>query len=191
MIDYPKPTQCLTGPLRNSNSAKIANTRESQQRVAISNPAMSGQQHCLLNSRRKKTNQLLWANVDYNKLPPILSWDNNNNGKGKQKAEFTWKTDNLTWTDNDKLTSNWKWEENKESNKEKGKEKEEKTTLTDTTTYNSHIYPSPPTNYHQPKLICVDCGKKLLSIGTCCGDDEKYSMATRFYCRACVIEHFG
>ncbi|KAG9298504.1 hypothetical protein G9A89_016501 [Geosiphon pyriformis] len=35
---------------------------------------------------------------EHNKLPPILSWDNN--GKGKQTNKLTWKTNNLTWTDN-------------------------------------------------------------------------------------------
>ncbi|KAG9286835.1 hypothetical protein G9A89_012385 [Geosiphon pyriformis] len=43
----------------------------------------------------------------------------------------------------------------------------------------------PPTNYCRPKLECVNCGKKLLSMGACCGNDEKYSMATRFYCHPC------
>ncbi|KAG9295504.1 hypothetical protein G9A89_013533 [Geosiphon pyriformis] len=28
-------------------------------------------------------------------------------------------------------------------------------------------------------------------MGTCCGDDEEYSMATRFYCRPCIFECFG
>ncbi|KAG9296361.1 hypothetical protein G9A89_014953 [Geosiphon pyriformis] len=36
--------------------------------------------------------QVLWANEEHNKLPPILSWDNN--GKGKQKrTEPTWNAD--------------------------------------------------------------------------------------------------
>ncbi|KAG9286042.1 hypothetical protein G9A89_022719 [Geosiphon pyriformis] len=34
--------------------------------------------------------QVLWANVDHNKLLPILAWDNNNNRKEKQREELTW-----------------------------------------------------------------------------------------------------
>ncbi|KAG9299383.1 hypothetical protein G9A89_014032 [Geosiphon pyriformis] len=44
--------------------------------------------------------------------------------------------------------------------------------------------------YHRPKLICVDCGKKLSSIGVCCGNDEEYQTATKFYCCACCVKHF-
>ncbi|KAG9287823.1 hypothetical protein G9A89_017418 [Geosiphon pyriformis] len=132
--------------------------------------------------------QVLWADEEHNKLPPILSWDNNNKEKGKQKEELTWETDDLTWTDNDESepTSSWEWEENKE-NKGKGKKKE--TTQT-TTAYNTYII-SQQSTYHRPKLICIDCGKKLSSMGACCGDDEEYSMATRFYCRPCIFECFG
>ncbi|KAG9288181.1 hypothetical protein G9A89_020487 [Geosiphon pyriformis] len=46
--------------------------------------------------------QVLWADKEHNKLLPILSWDNNNKGKGKQKEELTWETNDLTWTDNNK-----------------------------------------------------------------------------------------
>ncbi|KAG9297020.1 hypothetical protein G9A89_008606, partial [Geosiphon pyriformis] len=33
--------------------------------------------------------QVSWADVDHNELPPILSWNNNDNGKKKQRAELT------------------------------------------------------------------------------------------------------
>ncbi|KAG9301074.1 hypothetical protein G9A89_015810 [Geosiphon pyriformis] len=46
-----------------------------------------------------KAYQVHWADADHNKLPPILSW--NNNPKGKQKEELTWETDDLTWTNNE------------------------------------------------------------------------------------------
>ncbi|KAG9305329.1 hypothetical protein G9A89_007824 [Geosiphon pyriformis] len=107
--------------------------------------------------------------------------------KRKQKEKHTWETDDLTWTDNNKSkpTSSWEWEEDKEN---KGKEKEEETTQT-TTTYNTYTIPQQST-YRQPKLICVDCGKKLSSMGACCGDNEEYSMATKFYCHPCIFECF-
>ncbi|KAG9290762.1 hypothetical protein G9A89_011725 [Geosiphon pyriformis] len=37
--------------------------------------------------------QMLWTDVDHNKLPPILIWDNNNQEKEKGKKELTWNTD--------------------------------------------------------------------------------------------------
>ncbi|KAG9284152.1 hypothetical protein G9A89_022926 [Geosiphon pyriformis] len=42
-----------------------------------------------------KAYQVLWADEEHNELPPILFWDNNNKGKGKQKEELTWETDDL------------------------------------------------------------------------------------------------
>ncbi|KAG9306854.1 hypothetical protein G9A89_005755 [Geosiphon pyriformis] len=110
-----------------------------------------------------------------------------NKEKGKQKEELTWETDDLTWTDNDESepTSSWEWEENKEN---KGKRKEKETTQT-TTTYNTHTI-SQQSTYHRPKLICVNCGKKLSSMGAYCGDNEEYHTATKFYCCPCLFECF-
>ncbi|KAG9307415.1 hypothetical protein G9A89_017244 [Geosiphon pyriformis] len=72
----------------------------------------------------------------------------------------------------------------------KGKEKEEE--VTTITTHNSYAYMLPQqSTYCRPKLICINCGKKLLSMGVCCGDDEEYQMATRFYCCPCILECFG
>ncbi|KAG9291645.1 hypothetical protein G9A89_022064 [Geosiphon pyriformis] len=75
----------------------------------------------------RKAYQVSWMNEEHNELLPILSWDDNNKGKEKQKEELIWETDDLTWTDNDKseLTSSWEWKEDKEN---KGKGKEEETT---------------------------------------------------------------
>ncbi|KAG9287476.1 hypothetical protein G9A89_023848 [Geosiphon pyriformis] len=111
--------------------------------------------------------QVLWADKEHNELPPILFWDNNNKGKKKQKEELIWETNDLTWTDNDEseLTSSWEWEEDKEN---KGKGKEEETTQTIITYNNTYTIPQQST-YLQPKLICVNYGKKLSSMGTCCG----------------------
>ncbi|KAG9303868.1 hypothetical protein G9A89_005778 [Geosiphon pyriformis] len=135
-----------------------------------------------------ETYQVSWADEEHNKLPPILSWDNNNKEKEKQKEELIWETDDLTWTDNDEseLTSSWEWEKDKE-NKGKGKRKE--TTQT-TTTYNTHTI-SQQSTYHRPKLICVNCSKKLSSMSTHYGDNEKYHTATKFYCYLCMLKHFG
>ncbi|KAG9292204.1 hypothetical protein G9A89_023924 [Geosiphon pyriformis] len=67
--------------------------------------------------------QVSWANADHNKLPPILSW--NNNPKGKQKEELIWETDDLTWTDNKQEEPlSWEWKEKKG----KGKERKEENT---------------------------------------------------------------
>ncbi|KAG9296555.1 hypothetical protein G9A89_015147 [Geosiphon pyriformis] len=119
--------------------------------------------------------QVLWANEKHNKLLPILSWDDN--GKRKQK-----KTE-LTWNANQK---NYQVE-----NRIRGKKKKEEEPLP-TASYTPYTDTPPQlTSYCQPKLICVDCGKKLLSIGTCCGDDEEYQTATKFYCCACLIKCFG
>ncbi|KAG9300168.1 hypothetical protein G9A89_010578 [Geosiphon pyriformis] len=92
----------------------------------------------------------------------------------EEKEKPTWKAYQVF-----EPTSSWEWEEDKEN---KGKEKEEETTQT-TTIYNIYTI-SQQSTYRQPKLICIDCGKKLLSMGACCGDDEEYSTATRFYCRS-------
>ncbi|KAG9290851.1 hypothetical protein G9A89_011000 [Geosiphon pyriformis] len=130
--------------------------------------------------------QVLWADKEHNKLPPILSW--NNNGKEKQTNELTWETDDLTWTDNEQEeASSWEWNKNKG----KGKKKKEETPPT-TTIYNSYTHHTPQqSNYRWPRLVCIDCGKKLSSMDACCGDNKEYHTATKFYCYPCLLEHFG
>ncbi|KAG9302645.1 hypothetical protein G9A89_007349 [Geosiphon pyriformis] len=98
-------------------------------------------------------------------------------------------TDDLTWTNNDEreLIPSWEWEE---SNKGKKKAKEEEPLPTNP--YTSYQYTTPQQfTYRRPKLVCIDCGKKLSSMGTCCGNNEEYQTATKFYCCACLVEHFG
>ncbi|KAG9296450.1 hypothetical protein G9A89_015042 [Geosiphon pyriformis] len=43
--------------------------------------------------------QVSWADSNHNELLPILSWDNNNNEKEKQREEHTWRTTINAWTD--------------------------------------------------------------------------------------------
>ncbi|KAG9287931.1 hypothetical protein G9A89_017526 [Geosiphon pyriformis] len=69
------------------------------------------------------------------------------------------------------------WKEKKANDKKKRKVEEEDSTLT--TTYNDYTYTIPQqSTYCQPKLICVNCGKKLSLIDVCCGDNEEYSTNT-------------
>ncbi|KAG9284568.1 hypothetical protein G9A89_000651 [Geosiphon pyriformis] len=49
----------------------------------------------------------------------------------------------------------------------------------------------PKPTWEAYQLIYVNCDKKLLSMGVCCGDNEEYSTTTKFYCRPCILEHFG
>ncbi|KAG9306551.1 hypothetical protein G9A89_004748 [Geosiphon pyriformis] len=117
-----------------------------------------------------KAYQVSWADADHNELPLILSW--NDNPKGKQKEELTWETDDLTWTDNkQKELSSWKWK------------KREKENTQANNTYISYTYGQQQSlTYCRPKLICIDCSKKLSLMGTCCDNNEEYQMATKFYC---------
>ncbi|KAG9288497.1 hypothetical protein G9A89_015703 [Geosiphon pyriformis] len=74
--------------------------------------------------------------------------------------------------------------------KRKGKEREEKNAQANNA-YIPYAYGQQQlSTYHQPKLICVDCSKKLSSMGACCGDNEEYQTTTKFYCRACLVECF-
>ncbi|KAG9291368.1 hypothetical protein G9A89_003472 [Geosiphon pyriformis] len=57
--------------------------------------------------------------------------------------------------------------------------------------YYTYTYALPQPNYCRPKLICTNCGKKLSSMGAYCSDNKKYQMATKFYCRTCLVERFG
>ncbi|KAG9297107.1 hypothetical protein G9A89_019388 [Geosiphon pyriformis] len=57
--------------------------------------------------------------------------------------------------------------------KRKGKEKEKNSIPTPI--YLTYMYKTPQSSYHCPKLICVNCDKKLSLMGACCGDNKKYS----------------
>ncbi|KAG9284833.1 hypothetical protein G9A89_003756 [Geosiphon pyriformis] len=125
-------------------------------------------------------------NKNHYELPPVLSWDDN--PKRKQKEELIWETNDLTWTDNEQEeASSRKWNENKR----KEKEKKERTPPM-TNSYNFYTYHTlQQFNYRRPRLVCIDCGKKLLSMGACCADDKEYHTATKFYCHPCLLECFG
>ncbi|KAG9299115.1 hypothetical protein G9A89_020428 [Geosiphon pyriformis] len=74
MTGYPRPTLYLIRTLRNYNSANTANTLEYQQ---------------FLEEKEKKpiweAYQVLWADHDYNKLPPILIWEEKRKEKEREK----------------------------------------------------------------------------------------------------------
>ncbi|KAG9300172.1 hypothetical protein G9A89_010582 [Geosiphon pyriformis] len=44
--------------------------------------------------------------------------------------------------------------------------------------------------YQPPRLICVNCGKKLSTMGACIGDNKEWSTTTKYYCRPCLLERF-
>ncbi|KAG9298027.1 hypothetical protein G9A89_018855 [Geosiphon pyriformis] len=45
--------------------------------------------------------------------------------------------------------------------------------------------------YQPPRLICVDCEKKLFTMGACIGDNKEWPTATKYYCRPCLLDRFG
>ncbi|KAG9289439.1 hypothetical protein G9A89_008000 [Geosiphon pyriformis] len=74
-----------------------------------------------------------------------------------------------------------------ENTKRKGKRKEEKPApiTTTTTTHISYTYTTlPPSNYHQLKLVYIDCDKKLFTMDACYGDNEEWPMDNKS-CLAC------
>ncbi|KAG9298296.1 hypothetical protein G9A89_002784 [Geosiphon pyriformis] len=111
----------------------------------------------------------------------------------EKKPKPTWEAYQVLWADNNhnKLLPILLWdepEEEKERGKEKGKEKD---TIQANNTYIPDTYaPSQQSNYCQPKLIYVNCDKKLLSIDVCYDNDKEYQTATKFYYCTCVIECF-
>ncbi|KAG9299714.1 hypothetical protein G9A89_013074 [Geosiphon pyriformis] len=129
--------------------------------------------------------QVSWANTKHNKLLLIPLWDDKE--KKRKEEKLTRETDQSYWNSNhqSKQLPIWTWEE-------KRKEKEEEPEPATIPTYIPYTYSQPPQSYYcQPKLICINCGKKLLSMSACCGDNEKYLIATKFYCCPCIIECFG
>ncbi|KAG9291599.1 hypothetical protein G9A89_022018 [Geosiphon pyriformis] len=43
--------------------------------------------------------------------------------------------------------------------------------------------------YQLSRLICVDCGKKLSTMGACIGNNEEWSITTKYYCRPCKWDY--
>ncbi|KAG9303709.1 hypothetical protein G9A89_018606 [Geosiphon pyriformis] len=110
--------------------------------------------------------QVSWANVDYNELPSIFIWDNNDNEKKKQRKKSIWEATINAWTDNNQseMPPILDWEK---KNKEKGKGKEENiseetTTAEEITSGWEREYSCEPIK--EPSYIplkCKDCEKKL------------------------------
>ncbi|KAG9303474.1 hypothetical protein G9A89_013801 [Geosiphon pyriformis] len=95
----------------------------------------------------------------------------------KKEKKPTWKAYQVSWAeaDHNKL-------------RDKGKRKK-KDTIQANNTYIPVTYaPLQQSTYCQSKLICIYCGKKLSSMGACCGDNEEYTSATKFYCCPCNNE---
>ncbi|KAG9297191.1 hypothetical protein G9A89_019472 [Geosiphon pyriformis] len=113
----------------------------------------------------------------------------------EKKKKPTWEAYQVSWADanHNELLLILSWNDNP-----KRKQKEELTWETDDLTWTDNKQKEPLSwdqqqslTYRRPKLICVDCGKKLSSIGACCGDDKEYQMATKFYCHTCRVKCFG
>ncbi|KAG9293972.1 hypothetical protein G9A89_019310 [Geosiphon pyriformis] len=127
------------------------------------------------------------ADIDHNKLPPILAWDNNDNGKEKQREELTWEATINAWTDNNQ----------KEKNKEKGKERKENIPEEITTTKEITSGWEKKYSHESIKelpyisLKCKDYGKKLSSMGAWVAPDEDYWMQTHYYCKPYHREQYG
>ncbi|KAG9284019.1 hypothetical protein G9A89_022793 [Geosiphon pyriformis] len=131
--------------------------------------------------------------INYNKLPPILAWDNNDNGKKKQRKEPTWKATIDAWTNNNQSEMppilDWK-EKNKEKKKGREENISEETTTTEEITsgwekeyslvpdkdywMQTHYYCKPyhRKQYDYPKRqgkwdnkLCLACGKQLFNEG--------------------------
>ncbi|KAG9287978.1 hypothetical protein G9A89_017573 [Geosiphon pyriformis] len=43
--------------------------------------------------------------------------------------------------------------------------------------------------YQPPRLICVDCKKKLSTMGACIRDNKEWPTAIKYYCRPCKWDH--
>ncbi|KAG9299440.1 hypothetical protein G9A89_009392 [Geosiphon pyriformis] len=145
-----------TQPLRSCSSTRMADTQEYQQR---------------------KTYQVLWANIDHNKLPPILTWDNNDNRKKKQRKEHTWETT----IDRDVTNSRLRRKRQKE------REKREEDILKNTNT--TEELTSGWEKEYSHKLI-----KEPPYIPLKCKDfvpDEDYGTKTHYYCKPCHCECYG
>ncbi|KAG9299899.1 hypothetical protein G9A89_005428 [Geosiphon pyriformis] len=140
--------------------------------------------------------QVLWADVDYNELPPILAWDNNDNKKEKQREELIWEATINAWTNNNQseMLPILNWEE-KNRKKEKGREENipEKTTITEeiTSGWEREYLREPIKELPYIPLKCKDCGKKLFSMGAWVALDKDYWMRTHYYCKPCHRKQYG
>ncbi|KAG9305617.1 hypothetical protein G9A89_001678 [Geosiphon pyriformis] len=87
----------------------------------------------------------------------------------KKEKKPTWEAYQVLWAEGDHNKRANKLEvEKKYKKKEKKKEKEPISTTT--ATYTPYTYTSPqPFNYYCPKLVYVNCNRKLSSMGTCFG----------------------
>ncbi|KAG9285839.1 hypothetical protein G9A89_013264 [Geosiphon pyriformis] len=124
------------------------------------------------------------SDIDYNELLPIFTWDNNDNGKEKQREESTWEATINAWTNNNQseMPSILDWKE-KNKEKRKGREEnisEETTTVEKITSGWEREYSCEPIK--EPPYIplkCKNCGKKLSSMGAWVVSAIENNMATQ------------
>ncbi|KAG9303017.1 hypothetical protein G9A89_006234 [Geosiphon pyriformis] len=118
--------------------------------------------------------QVSWANVEHNKLPPILDWEERNNVKRKETEteEHTCETTINIWNNDDER----KGKEKEEDLSGKANEAIEKIT----------IKKSP-----YILLKCQDCKKKLSSMEAWIMPDEDYWTRTHYYCKPCHKECYN
>ncbi|KAG9285980.1 hypothetical protein G9A89_022656 [Geosiphon pyriformis] len=96
----------------------------------------------------------------------------------------TIKTYQVSWVDNYRielpLPPTWE-----EKGKGRAKEEPQSSSLEYVTSDQKNLF------YQPPRLICVDCGKKLFTMGTCIGNNKEWPITTKYYCRLCLLEKFG
>ncbi|KAG9289639.1 hypothetical protein G9A89_014374 [Geosiphon pyriformis] len=71
----------------------------------------------------------------------------------------------------------------KEKGKDRAKEEPQSLSLRYVTSNQRNLF------YQPPRLICVDCGKKLSTMGACIGDNKEWPTTTKYYCRPCKWDH--
>ncbi|KAG9305102.1 hypothetical protein G9A89_007742 [Geosiphon pyriformis] len=96
----------------------------------------------------------------------------------------TIETYQVSWADDyqTELPSPPTWEEKRKS---RAKEEPQLSSLGYVTLDQRNLF------YQPPRLICVDYGKKLSTMGACIRNNKEWPTTTKYYCRLCLLERFG